>query len=125
MVNLLKDTEMKKYYEFRKTARKLYDNDVQYGDLCGSILHIRDKNKCIDSIQLNISSYEVVVEFESGTDENKKNSILSLIIEEIRKFVRSNIDKLPIENVNEFKAYIYSPMICDVIIIGDIIKISL
>ena len=34
----------KRYYELRKEVRKLYDNDVNLeGDLCCSILQIRDK----------------------------------------------------------------------------------
>ena len=112
----------KKYYELRQEVRKLYKHDTNYeGDLCSRILEIRDKYKCVDSINVSLSDYSISIEFEEGTQPNKIDNIVSLVITRLSEFVEANKDDLNITNKEEFRTFIdpVNYLLCDVIVLGN------
>ena len=59
------------YYEYRKKIRELYKNDVNNnGDLCSSVLQIRDTNKCINSIDIRLKNCDKGAKNEKGCPFN-------------------------------------------------------
>ena len=122
--------DMHKYYAFRTEIRKLYDHDVnQCGDLCCKILEIRDKHRCINSIDIDISGYSIKVTLADGTSENKVQEIMNKIATAIGYFIvlnRSNIDPA-INDDPDFETFINAPnyIFCDIIRVGQIIQFSL
>ena len=114
---------MEKYYKFRKEIQKLYKNDVyNTGDLCSKILGIRDKEKCIESIRIDLDSYTINIELSQDTTDKKKSEIVEKIARSIGYYIVDNRDKIDPE-INEdesFETYITSAnhLYCDIIIIG-------
>lgn len=117
---------MKEYYQFRQELRKLYKNDVNNnGDLCGQILHVRDKYRSVNSIDVSIQDYSIGIDIEPGTSQNKQNEILSKVVTEIKKFISDNkesIDKdIHVEDYLSSKENVF----CDIVTVGNSIKINL
>lgn len=117
---------MKKYYQFRQELRKLYKNDVNMnGDLCGQILHVRDKYRSVNSIDVSIQDYSIDIDIEPGTSQNKQNEILSKVVTEIKKFISDN--KKSIDKDIHVDSYLSSKenVFCDIVTVGNSIKINL
>ena len=125
------NVEMNKYYEYRKKIRTLYDQEPSSNnDLGSTILEIKDKNKCIISISLDLSKYYIEVEFEENTSFEKITKITDTILKRIGYFLINNMDSitdLTLEERKEFESMILNPtaIYCDHIIIGNIVKINL
>ena len=116
----------KRYYELRKEVRKLYDNDVNLeGDLCCSILQIRDKYSFVEGINVSIQDYTITVNMDPQTEGNKVEEILNEIVYKLRAFIRDNINVLNITDKNEFELFLTGDSFCDFIIVGTSIKINL
>ena len=121
---------MEKYYSLRKAVRKLYDNDVYYGDLCGSILHIRDKNRCINSMSTKIQDHIISVDFDDNTDQKKKNKIVNEVVDNIGKFIGNNANVLStMTNISENELLEFSQSetkkFCDAQLVGNNLTILL
>ncbi len=122
--------EMTKYYNFRKEIHKLYENDAQNaGDLCCSILEIRDKYRSVESIDLKIQEYSINVELSEGTSETKKQEVATRIAKSIGYYIINNRSLLDpeIDNDPDFETFINSDnmLFCDIMIIGDTINFNL
>ena len=126
--------DMKKYYDLRSSLYNLYDNDVYYGDLCGSVLHIRDKNRCINSMSTKIQNeHSIIVEFDDKTknDAKKMHKICNEIRDKVGEFIANNANyiadsskDLTAEEVIEFsKSKCYK--FCDTSICGNTLIIGL
>ena len=122
---------MDKYYEYRKKIRTLYDQEpYSHNDLGSSILEVKDKNKCVVSISMNLSAYYIEIECEEGTPFEKVNRITDTILKRIGYFLINNIDSisdLETEERREIESMITHPAAtyCDHIVIGNMIKINL
>ena len=93
---------MKEYYQFRQELRKLYKNDVNNnGDLCSSVLQIRDKNKCINSIGVAIQDYKIDVEVDENTPISKIINIKDKIANSVGRYIVDNKDRLDIDTNSE------------------------
>lgn len=117
-----------KYYEFRKEIRKLYKNDVRLnGDLCSKILEIRDKERCVEYINVSLADFNISIEVSEDTPEDKTNSIVDTIIRRISKFIADNINELNITDRELFTKFIDPSgyLLCDVIVLGKSITIYL
>ena len=116
----------KRYYELRKEVRKLYNNDANLeGDLCCSILQIRDKYSFVEGINVSIQDYTITVNMDPQTEGNKVEEILNEIVYKLRAFIRDNINVLNITDKNEFELFLTRDSFCDFIIVGTSIKINL
>lgn len=117
-----------KYYEFRKEIRKLYKNDVRLnGDLCSKILEIRDKERCVEYINVSLADFNISIEVSEDTPEDKANSIVDTIIRRISKFIADNANELNIDDRELFTKFIDPSgyLLCDVIVLGKSINIYL
>ena len=123
--------DMKDYYNFRSLICNLYDNDTYYGDLCGSVLYIRDKNRCINSMSTKIQDHAIVVEFDDNTETKKKFKIADDIKSKIGAFLSNNIDNLVRMDSKlsqeQIEGFINSPTsnFCDTSLTGNTLVISL
>lgn len=127
---MMTDRLMKQYYEFRKEIHKLYDNNVyNTGDLCSGILEIRDKEKCIESIKIDLSHYSIDLELSQNTSESKTLQIIDKITNSIGRYILNNKNQLNSEIINNdnFETYLISPShpFCDTIIIGNSVTFNL
>ena len=124
------DQLMKRYYEFRKEIHKLYDHDVYCtGDLYSKILEIRDKERCVESVNIDLSHYSINLELSTDTTGSKTLQIINKISNNIGIYILNNKDLLDPEITNDaaFETYLTSPMhpFCDTIVIGDSITFNL
>ena len=123
------EIQMKSYYEFRNAVRKLYDTDVQIGDLCCKILEVRDKYRYIESINVSIQDYIINVELTSGTDDDKKAKVIDKIGSLIGYYLSDNQDLLPADIRNDpgFEIFLESEnfIYCDIYVVGDSIRFTL
>lgn len=125
-----KNIEMTKYYNFRKEIHKLYKNDViNSGDLCCKVLEIRDKYRCVDSINISIQTYSITVYFEHDTDDNKKLEIIDKIGKCIKKYINDNLSLISEEITKDpdFELFLLSEnkIFCDIISLGDSVQFCL
>ena len=120
---------MKEYYQFRQELRKLYKNDVNNnGDLCSSVLQIRDKNKCINSIGVAIQDYKIDVEVDENTPISKIINIKDKIANSVGRYIVDNKDRLDIDtNSESFNQFLESEnhLFCDIAVVGNSIKFNL
>ena len=123
------EIQMKRYYDFRNAVRKLYDTDVQTGDLCCKILEVRDKYRYVESITASIQDYSIEVELAPDTSDEKKSNIIDRIGSLIGYYLSDNQDLLPpdIKNDPEFEVFLESEnfIYCDIIVVGDSIRFNL
>ena len=119
--------DMKEYYMFRQELRKLYSNDVSMqGDLCGRILQIRDKYKSVNSINVSIQDYNINIDIEPGTSENKQNEIIQKVTSKIKDFIQDNKSSISDKSIN-VDEYLNSEnnMFCDTHVVGNSVNINL
>lgn len=123
--------DMREYYNFRKEVHKLYDNDtIHKGDLSCSILGIRDKYRCVNSVNIGIQDHFINVELDDDTSSKKKMEIANKIADSIGRFIVDNKDKLDpsianSDNFNDLFIESDNHVYCDMVMIGDIIKFKL
>ena len=131
-INVLNQSNLKQdendYYNYRKTLHSIYDKDVYYGDLVGSILAFRDKNKYIESVSVDIADYKIYMSLSDSTKENEKNKILKSIDSTIKDFINlastqlsSDTDKKLIDKYIDSKWPICDKYIMD----GETLQIEL
>ena len=131
---VVKKVPMKDYYTQRVEIQKLYIHDTHYGDLAGALLGVREANRYIESMRLNIQSFQIRIELIEGKDEEECKEIL-YNIDSIYNKIKSIIDKFIVDNIdqvtdsdtaNEIKSNI-SKGYCyyDISHIGNMIDISL
>lgn len=122
---------MSKYYEYRKKIRALYDHEpCSSNDLGSKILELKDKNRCIVSMSLDLNAYYIQAQLEDDTPFEKINKICDAILRRIGYYIVDNIDSIPDldpEDKDELRSILNNPsaVYCDHIIIGNMIKINL
>lgn len=119
---------MEKYYKFRKELHKLYDNDVySTGDLCSRLLEIRDKEKVVESISVDLASYCVSIELDKDTTLDKKETIINKMRDSIGRYIINNKDTLDSSLIKdpEFESFLCSYRYCDIITIGQSVTFNL
>ena len=78
---------MDHYYQFRSELKNLYKHDINAnGDLACKVLEIRDKNRCVNSIEVSIEEGRIVIEFDPKTTDKKRKTITENITESINNF---------------------------------------
>lgn len=87
-----------KYYNHREIIHKLYDQDVYYGDLCGELLGLREQNRFIDGMFIDMSNYTIVIDLIPEEDQKKVtdnyNKVLSKLSAIINGYIAAKIDKV-------------------------------
>ena len=82
------------YYNYRTYVHELYKDggigSPLYNDLCSTILEIRDKDKSITSISMDISNYNITVELDSNATQEDSIRVINNITERIRTFIINN-----------------------------------
>ena len=87
--------DIKDIYESRKKIRELYDHDTKYGDLVGALLGIREKNKCIESMDVRIQGeYKIAVDLAENTTDAQAQDVNNQIFSCLVSYVEQNIDKV-------------------------------
>lgn len=126
-INKDQEPNMEYYYNLRKQVRNLYQNDVRINpsinDLCSQMLHIRDKNKCVESIDLNTSNYTIEIGLDDTASDNIKNKIYNEATNILDNYIKENVtdyekDNTKYEKAKQFKLY-------DEIVVGNSIKFIL
>lgn len=124
-------TEMNKYYEYRKKFRDLYAKEpCSSNDLGSSILEIKDKNKCVVSISMDLNAYYIEVEFDESTDPGKIKKVTDSIVRRIGYFLSANLDSIEVsseEERDDIERTLNEPiaLYCDYFVIGNMLKINL
>ena len=102
---VVKRVPMKDYYLHRKEIQKLYRNDCMYGDLAGALLGVRESNKYIDSMSLEIQDYRIRIELVQGKNDDENREILSKVDKIfsrigriINTYIVNNIDRVTDED---------------------------
>jgi uncharacterized protein YprB with RNaseH-like and TPR domain len=121
---------MNKYYFFRKQLHELYNNsDSSVGDLCCKLLAIRDKNRIIDSMEIELDNFTVTLEFNTEATKEEIKNITIKVANTIGRYIIDNRKHLPISvNIDpEFDSFMNSDnmLFCDIITVGNIVKINL
>ena len=123
--------DMNKYYEYRKKIRALYDREPSSrNDLGCSIMEVREKNKCVISVSIQLNNYYIEATCDEGTSVEKVNNIADIIVRRIGYFLSNNINSIPDltpeEKIElEFMISGIGSTYCDYIVIGNVIKINL
>lgn len=68
--------KMDNYYKHRDVIRNLYMNDVYYGDLCGQLLGLRDQNRYIEWMSVDMSSCTIKIELITPTNSHEEEVII-------------------------------------------------
>lgn len=119
------ELSMDKYYEFRSELKNLYKNDAITDDLACKVLEIRDKNRCINSVDISIQEGVISVEFDNEISEKKRKDITHKIAQSISSFINNNKDQINIDDdtfnyiVNNSYSY------CDIYSVGDQVTFGL
>ena len=122
----MQNAQMNKYYSFRSDLQDLYKNDINAnGDLACKVLEIRDKNRCINSMEVSIQDGRIILEFDSKTPEKKRKNITSQISKSISNFIYDNKD-----NIKDYDDFIDNIVkngssYCDIYTVGDEVTFGL
>lgn len=115
--------DMEKYYNCRKELTKLYTNEAaNVGNLACKVLEIRDKNRSVDSINLELQEGRITVEVRPETTAKKKEEIITKITNCIGRYIVDNKSALnqEIAEDSEFNDVILDGCnFCEVYNIGD------
>ena len=76
-----------KYYEYRKDLHDIYDMDVWYGDLVGNVLALREKDRYIDTVNVDIRSYKIYVELSDKAKDKEIKKVVSQMKDIIDSFI--------------------------------------
>ena len=83
------------YYIIRSEFRKLYNDVTTQGDLYGSVLGIRDKNKrYINTAAIDTGDYSIYIELVENITDKNKLAMINQVTEAIRTYLLNNIDKI-------------------------------
>lgn len=130
------------YYNYRTYVHELYKDggigSPLYNDLCSTILEIRDKDKSITSISIDISNYNITVELDSNATQEDSIRVINNIIERIRTFIINNkavinrqLNPILGESMASFDEFlnvrrdIFTVLFCDISYIGNSITFNL
>ena len=130
------------YYNYRTYVHELYKDggigSPLYNDLCSTILEIRDKDKSITSISIDISNYNISVELDSNATQEDSTRVISNITERIRAFIINNkaiinrqLNPALGESMASFDEFlnirrdIFTVLFCDISYIGNSITFNL
>ena len=130
------------YYNYRTYVHELYKDggigSPLYNDLCSTILEIRDKDKSITSISMDISNYNITVELDSNATQEDSIRDINNITERIRTFIINNkaiinrqLNPILGESMASFDEFlnvrrdIFTVLFCDISYIGNSITFNL
>ena len=130
------------YYNYRTYVHELYKDggigSPLYNDLCSTILEIRDKDKSIPSISIDISNYNITVELDSNATQEDSIRVINNITERIRTFIINNkaiinrqLNPALGESMTSFDEFlnvrrdIFTVLFCDISYIGNSITFNL
>lgn len=108
---------MKSYYDMRQRVRELYSTGVQTNpranDLCSEILQLRDKDKAIESIDIDTIKFTIEIELEEGSTVKKNLDVVDKVSDIIDHYIDNNIksvkgiNRQEIETAHDQKLYDY------------------
>lgn len=127
------------YYNYRTYLHKLYNQDggigvPKYNDLCSMIMELRDTEKNINSISINMSNYFIAIELEENTSNTERVLIISKVTNKIREFIINNQQSIFElfnqkfgESKQSFHDFLFSGnnIFCDVTVLGNSLVINL
>ena len=117
---------MDRYYQFRSELKNLYKHDMSAnGDLACKVLEIRDKNRCVNSIEVSIDEGRIIIEFDPKTNEKKRKTITHNITDSINNFIIDNKSKINIDEEDFNKLVNNETCCCDVYAVGDQVTFGL
>ena len=130
------------YYNYRTYVHELYKDggigSPLYNDLCSTILEIRDKDKSITSISIDISNYNISVELDSNATQEDSTRVINNITERILAFIINNksiinrqLNPALGESISSFDEFLnmrrdtLTVLFCDISYIGNSITFNL
>ena len=117
---------MSEYYEFRKKLHNIYQNDTKYGDLTGSILEYREKNRNVTTVSIQLSDYKIYVTLEQNTPSIDYDKIVFDICAIIRSYLENAIDNTySKEEANSIVVLLHTRPFLDAAYLGNTIELSL
>lgn len=122
--------DMGLYYKLRKKIRELYNGSLcNPNELCATLLEVKDKNKCIIYMNVDLTSNYVEFKFDEETSFEKIEKITDTVMKRINSYISSNRNVLNMtpEEQKTFDIMMVGPgLTCyDHIIIGHVVKINL
>lgn len=128
MIANITKPNMKPYYDMRMKVRELYATGVQTNpranDLCSEILQLRDKDKAIESIDIDTIQFTIEIELEEGSSVKKNEDIVDKVSNIIDNYIDDNIGSIDgikraeIERAHNSKLY-------DSLTVGNFIRFTL
>ena len=124
------------YYNYRTYVHELYKDggigSPLYNDLCSTILEIRDKDKSITSISMDISNYNITVELDSNaTQEDSIRERIRTFIINNKAIINKQLNPILGESMASFDEFlnvrrdIFTVLFCDISYIGNSITFNL
>lgn len=125
--------DMGLYYKLRKKIRELYNGSLcNSNELCATLLEVKDKNKCVISMNIDLSSNYIEFQFDEETNFDKVKKITDTVLKRITSFISSNRNILDMSSEEQkiFDIMIegtgHDLLFCfDCIIVGHGVKINL
>jgi hypothetical protein len=120
--------EMSKYYNGRKAIRTLYNHDTyKNGDLYCSVLEVRDRHRCVNSISIDTVAYAIYVDLEDNTSDSMKSTIIGQLANAIKDYIVKNINELEDKSKSDVNMILSTSGIafCDISVVGNSIRIIL
>ena len=119
---------MKPYYDMRIKVRELYSTGVQVNpranDLCSEILQLRDKDKAIESIDIDTLRYTIEIELEEGSNMKKSLNIVDKVSDIIDQYIDNNIKSIDGINRTEIEKA-HNSKLYDSLTVGNFIRFTL
>lgn len=121
--------DMKPLYEQRKEQEKLYNDNYEHSnELKASILELREKNRYIDTAEIDFKNFNVSFNLNQDRLDDKddekvnkiKNKIINNFVDILDSYIKDNNSDLSKEYKMSFKEEL-----CDVISLGDAITFIL
>lgn len=120
--------DMEEYYNMREKVRELYSVGAavnpKVNDLCSTVLQIRDKNRCVESINVDTVNYIIEVDLEEGTSTDTCLKIRDEIASTIDKYIANNIDSIKTIEKEDYEK-VQNTKLHDDLVIGNYIRFNL
>ena len=87
------DINMKEYYDRRKAIQDLYIHEIEYGDIAGTLLGIREQMSSIESMSLEIQNFVIKIELVHGTADDT-NKVCDRVANAINNYILANVDRV-------------------------------
>ena len=114
------------YYIIRQDIRKMYKDDKFSNDICSEIYKLRDKNKHIETLSIDLLNYNIYIEFDDKVNIKDISKVGNKIYEIINNSIMNNTDIIDSKiDKNIILEYSKNVHLIDISPMGNSLSISL